>query len=67
MTTFKDFAEWAGGQKAAGDLIGVNKIRAHRLYHGAAIRPDEALRIEEVTHGTFRKETFLWAETEHRV
>lgn len=60
MTTFREFADWAGSQAKAGQLIGVNKLRAHRLYHGAAIRADEALRIEQASEGLFPKESFLW-------
>ena len=60
MATFKDFATWAGGQAKAGRLIGVNKLRAHRLYHGARITPEEATRIEHVSGGAFRREQLVF-------
>lgn len=60
MATFKDFADWAGGQAKAGRLIGVNKLRAHRLYHGASLTPDEAMRIELASSGLFRKEQLIF-------
>lgn len=61
MATFRDFVDWAGGkQTKAGRLIGINKARAHRLYHGADIDPEEAMKIELVTGGTIRKEQLVF-------
>ena len=51
--TFKDFAVWAGGQKQAAALIGMDKYRAHRLYHGRALTPEEATAIEVASKGVF--------------
>lgn len=58
--TFKDFADWAGGQAIAGRLIGIHKLRAHRLYHGAPMKPDEASRIEAASKGLFSKESLIF-------
>lgn len=58
--TFKDFAEWAGGQAKAGRLIGVNKLRAHRLYHGARLTPAEAHLIDVASHGLFRRDALIF-------
>lgn len=60
METFKDFCSWAGGQAKAARLIRITKARAHRLYHGAPLRPDEALAIERATNGAFRKERLIF-------
>lgn len=60
MQTFNDFVTWAGGQAQAGRLIGINKNRAHRLAHGKPIRAAEALRIELVSGGVFRKEQLMF-------
>ena len=60
MNTFHDFCTWAGGQAKAGRLTGINKPRMHRLYHGAPLRPDEALAIERATNGAFRKERLIF-------
>lgn len=61
MATYRDFADWAGGQAKAGRLIGVNKYRAHRLYHGsAALKPEEAMQIELASGGAFRKEVLMF-------
>lgn len=60
MATYKDFASWAGGQAKAGRLIGVNRARAHRLYHGAELTPAEAMQIELVSGGAFRKEALIF-------
>lgn len=60
MNTFKDFCDWAGGQAKAGRLIGVNRFRAHRLVHGSALTPEEALKIEIVSSGVFRKEELIF-------
>lgn len=54
METFKDFATWAGSQREAARLIGIDKYRAHRLYHGRKLTPDEAVEIERVSGGVFR-------------
>lgn len=60
MDNFKDFCTWAGSQTRAGELIGVSKARAHRLYHGAQMEPVEALMIERVSNGLFRKERLIF-------
>lgn len=61
MATYRDFANWAGGQAKAGRLIGIDKMRAHRLYHGqVALRAEEALQIELVSGGAFRKEVLMF-------
>lgn len=60
MATYRDFVDWAGGQAKAGRLIGVNKYRAHRLYHGADLRPEEAMQIELASGGVFRKEVLMF-------
>jgi DNA-binding transcriptional regulator YdaS (Cro superfamily) len=60
MATFRDFADWAGGQTKAARLIGINKARAHRLTHGAAIKPEEAMAIELASGGVFRKEQLVF-------
>lgn len=60
MATFRDFADWAGGQVRAASLIGINKARAHRLYHGAEIDPAEAMRVELASGGVFRKEQLVF-------
>lgn len=60
MANFQDFCEWAGGQAKAAKLIGINKARAHRLYHGAPMKPQEALAIERATGGVFRKERLIF-------
>lgn len=61
MQTFNDFATWAGGQAKAARLLGIHKNRAHRLAHGKPIRADEALRIELVSGGVFRKEVLMFS------
>ena len=58
--TFKDFADWAGGQAKAGRLIGANKLRAHRLYHGAQLTPTEASRIDSASHGLFPRDALIF-------
>jgi hypothetical protein len=35
LATFKTLADLIGNQAEASRLIGVNKLRGHRLYHGA--------------------------------
>lgn len=61
MATYRDFADWAGGQAKAGRLIGVNKYRAHRLYHGSAVlKAEEAMQIELASGGAFRKEVLMF-------
>lgn len=60
MQTFNDFANWAGGQAKAGRLIGIHKNRAHRLAHGKPMKATEALAIELVTEGAFRKELLMF-------
>lgn len=60
-TTFKDFVAWAGGQRKAAALIGVDKYRAHRLFHNPSLLlPEEAMRIELATGGAFRKEALIF-------
>jgi DNA-binding transcriptional regulator YdaS (Cro superfamily) len=61
MQTFNDFATWAGGQAKAARLLGIHKNRAHRLAHGKPMRADEALRIELVSGGLFRKEVLMFS------
>lgn len=61
MATYRDFADWVGGQAKAGRLIGVNKYRAHRLYHGQVeLKPEEAMQIELASGGAFRKEVLMF-------
>ena len=60
MDNFKDFCTWAGGQTKAARLIGISKARAHRLYHGSPLDPGEAVMIERVSNGMFRKERLIF-------
>ena len=61
MANYREFAEWAGSQAKAARLIGINKFRSHRLFHGnAELRPDEAMRIELASGGIFRKEQLIF-------
>ena len=60
METFKDFATWAGNQRKAAELIGIDKFRAHRLFHGKPLTPEEATTIEAVSGGVFRKEHLIF-------
>lgn len=66
MATFREFADWAGGQAKAGRLIGANKLRAHRLYHGADITPEEAMKVELASGGLFRKEQLVFGPLVNR-
>ena len=62
METFRDFVTWAGSQRKAAELIGADKYRAHRLYHGTGkpLTPDEAIAIEAASGGVFRKEHLIF-------
>lgn len=46
-TTFKNLADLIGRTRAAKEL-GINKFRAHRLYHGAPHTVPEIKRISEL-------------------
>lgn len=60
--TFRDFVTWAEGSRPkAAELIGIDKYRAHRLYHGAQMHVEEALAIERVTAGMFKAEQLIIA------
>jgi len=61
METFEDFVTWAGGQTQAAKLIGIDKYRAHRLFHGKRrLTADEAVAIEKASGGVFRKEMLIF-------
>ncbi len=60
MDTYKDFVEWAGGQKEAAELIGISKYRSHRLYHGRQLKPEEATAIDRASKGVFKRDALIF-------
>lgn len=61
--TFKDFAAWAGGQSKAAEKIGMDKYRAHRVYHGRALTPEEATAIEVASDGVFNAVALIFGSS----
>lgn len=63
METFEDFCKWMGSQRRAADALGVSEFKVSRIVtKKAALSPEMAERIEEVSHGLFKKERVLWPD-----
>lgn len=61
METFEDFCKWMGSQRRAADALGVSEFKVSRIVtKKAALTPEMAERIEQVSHGLFKKERVLW-------
>lgn len=61
MTTFNDFCEWIGSQKAAAAALGLTPSRVSRYCTGRTRIPVEvAEACEAYSHGKFKKERLVW-------
>lgn len=64
MQTFSDFCTWIGSQRRAADALGISESNVSRLVSGKLnVSPEIAERVEQVSHGLFRKERVLWPES----
>jgi len=67
MTIFRTYIDTAfnGNQALAARTLGVSRSMVSRIVKGErGISPALAKRIEEASDGLFRKEQFIWTETE---
>ena len=63
MQTLTDFCQWMQSQRRAADALGVSEATMSRLINGKqSITPDLAERVEQVSHGLFKKERVLWPD-----
>lgn len=63
MTTFNDFCEWIGSQKAAAAALNLSPSKVCRLCKpGAMVPPEVAEACEAYSHGKFRKERMVWPD-----
>ena len=63
MHTFVDFCSWAGSQARAARMLGVSRSYVCRLVKGdVEMTRQIASKVEEVSHGLFKKERVLWPE-----
>jgi len=61
METIQDFCNWIGSQKRAAVALDVSEATISRLVSGEYRVPVElAEKIEQVSHGLFRKERVVW-------
>jgi DNA-binding transcriptional regulator YdaS (Cro superfamily) len=60
MDTFEDFVAWAGTQKQAGDLIGVNASMVSLILSGKrTLQPEHAIKAERASGGLYRADDML--------
>lgn len=61
MSTFQDFVTWAGGTRRAAKQLGTSAAKVSRIKNNRQpVTPAIAERVEEVSHGLFKKERVLW-------
>ena len=61
MDTFQDFVNWAGGTRRAALQLGTSAARVSRIKNNRQpVTPAIAEKIEQVSHGLFKKERVLW-------
>lgn len=61
METFEDFCNWMGSQRRAADALGISEFKVSRIVNGRApLTPAIAEKVEQVSHGLFKKERVLW-------
>lgn len=61
MSTFQDFVVWAGGTRRAARQLDTSAARVSRIKTGKQpVTPALAEKIEQVSHGLFKKERVLW-------
>lgn len=61
METFEDFCKWMGSQRRAADALGVSEFKVSRIVRKrSSLTPELAERVEQVSHGLFKKERVLW-------
>lgn len=54
-----------GSQAKAAQLLGLSESMVSRLRGGTrSVSPDVARRIEEASSGRFRRERFIWGDTD---
>lgn len=64
MESIKDFCGWIGSQQRAAEALGVSASNVSRMVSGKlSVSPEIAERVEQVSHGLFRKERVLWPES----
>jgi len=67
MQTFSDFCEWMKSQRRAADALGISESTCSRMANGKMpITPEIAERVEDVSHGLFKKERVLWPTSDER-
>lgn len=65
MTTFNDFCEWIGSQKAAAAALDLSEPQVSRYCTGKTpVPPYVAERAEAYSHGKFRKELLVWPQSQ---
>lgn len=66
MELFREFVDvmFDGVQAKAADALQVDKSLVSRLYNGArtSVSPALAERIEQISEGRYRKESFIWPQ-----
>lgn len=63
MESIRDFCIWMGSQKRAADALGVSESTISRVVSGVVrLPPEMAEKVEEVSHGLFRKERVMWPQ-----
>lgn len=63
MESISDFCEWIGSQRRAAAALGVSESTISRVVSGAVrLPPEMAEKVEEVSHGLFRKERVMWPQ-----
>ncbi len=61
METFEDFCKWMGSQRRAAEALGISEFKVSRIVNDRAdLTPALAEKIEQVSHGLFKKERVLW-------
>jgi DNA-binding transcriptional regulator YdaS (Cro superfamily) len=60
MTTFRDFVAWAGSQRQAAELLGLSDSMVSLILNGKRpLKPQHAIRAEQVSGGFFRADDLL--------
>ena len=63
-THVRQFVAWAGTQRKAAELLGLDESMVSLLVAGKRnVTPAVALKAEQVSAGQFRKEVLVWGET----
>jgi len=63
MNNIQEFVNWAGSQSRAARMLKMSRQNMHRILHAQqGVTPEIAERIEEVSHGLFKKERVLWPD-----